>query len=148
MVQPAARPCSQGAPGVTPGLGSQPSYREATLARPSPTGHATQGRQAPRKRTNTLDNLGQVCLGCLGEAAISADGSTLCVTAARGEPAGHAVTRLVEISVADGRVLRIAYERPFRDPGNIIYGWGPMAIDPTGASTGSSLTPVTSPGST
>jgi hypothetical protein len=81
---------------------------------------------------NTLDNLGQEGLGCLGGAAISAAGSTLYVTAALGEPAGHAVTRLVEISVADGLVLGIAYERPFRDPGNIIYGWGPMAIDPSG----------------
>jgi hypothetical protein len=83
---------------------------------------------------NTLDhaNLGQAGLGCLGSAVISADGSALYVTAARGEAGGQAVTRLAEVSVADGRLLRIAYERPFRDPGNIIYGWGPLAIDPAG----------------
>ena len=81
---------------------------------------------------NTLHNLGQVGLGCLGGAVISADGSTLYVTAARYEAGDQPVTRLVEVSVADGRVLRIAYERPFRDPGNIIYGWGPLAIDPSG----------------
>lgn len=81
---------------------------------------------------NTLHNLGQVGLGCLGGAVISADGSTLYVTAARYEAGGQPVTRLVEVSVADGELLRIAYERPFRDPGNIIYGWGPLAIDPSG----------------
>jgi len=81
---------------------------------------------------NTLDNLGQAGMGCLGGAVISADGSTLYVTAARYEAAGQPVTRLAEVSVADGELLRIAYERPFRDPGNIIYGWGPLAIDPSG----------------
>ena len=81
---------------------------------------------------NTLNNLGQEGLGCLGGAVISADGSTLYVTAARYEDGGQPVTRLVEVSVADGELLRIAYERPFRDPGNIIYGWGPLAIDPSG----------------
>ncbi len=81
---------------------------------------------------NTLNNLGQEGLGCLGGAVISADGSTLYVTAARYEAGGQPVTRLVEVSVADGELLRIAYERPFRDPGNIIYGWGPLAIDPSG----------------
>jgi hypothetical protein len=63
---------------------------------------------------------------------ISADGSTLYVTAARGEAGGQAVTRLAQVSVADGQLLGIAYERPFRDPGNIIYGWGPLAIAPSG----------------
>jgi hypothetical protein len=86
----------------------------------------------PDRNTLAHTNLGQLGLGCLGEAVISADGSTLYVTAARGEAGGQAVTRLAEVSVADGRLLRIAYERPFRDPGNIIYGWGPLAIDPTG----------------
>jgi hypothetical protein len=81
---------------------------------------------------NTLNNLGQVGLGCLGRAVISADGSTLYVTAARCEAGGQPVTWLVEVSASDGELLRIAYERPFRDPGNIIYGWGPLAIDPSG----------------
>jgi DNA-binding beta-propeller fold protein YncE len=76
--------------------------------------------------------LGQSGLGCLGDTVISADGSTLYVTAARGQAGGQAVTRLTQVSVADGQLLGIAYERPFRDPGNIIYGWGPLAIDPSG----------------
>jgi hypothetical protein len=86
----------------------------------------------PDRNTLMEHNLGQDGLGCLGQAVISADGSTLYVTAARGEGGGPAVTRLAQVSVADGRLLGIAYERPFRDPGNIIYGWGPLAIDPSG----------------
>ncbi len=86
----------------------------------------------PDRNTLSQTNLGQAGLGCLGGAVISADGSALYVTAARGEAGGQAVTQLAEVSVDDGRVLRIAYERPFRDPGNIIYGWGPLAIDPAG----------------
>jgi hypothetical protein len=86
----------------------------------------------PDRNTLADSDLGQTGLGCLGGAVISADGSALYVTAARGEAGGHTVTRLAEVSVADGRLLRVAYERPFRDPGNIVYGWGPMAIDPSG----------------
>jgi hypothetical protein len=86
----------------------------------------------PDRNTLMEANLGQSGLGCLGQAVISADGSALYVTAARGEPGGQAVTRLAKVSVADGRLLEVAYERPFRDPGNIIYGWGPLAIDPAG----------------
>lgn len=81
---------------------------------------------------NTLRNLGQVGMGCLGGAVISADGSTLYVTAARFEASGQPVTRLAEVSVASGELLRIAYERQGAYPGNIIYGWGPLAIDPSG----------------
>jgi hypothetical protein len=81
---------------------------------------------------NTLDNLGEVGLGSLGEAVISADGSKLYVTAARYGADGQPVTRLAEISVTDGQLLRIAYERHGADPTNIIFGWGPLAIDPSG----------------
>jgi hypothetical protein len=86
----------------------------------------------PDRNTLMKRNLGRSGLGCLGQAVISADGSALYVTAARGEAGGQAVTRLAQVSVADGRLLGIAYERPFRDPGNIIYGWGPLAIAPSG----------------
>jgi hypothetical protein len=86
----------------------------------------------PDRNTLSQSPLGQDGLGCLGQAVISADGSTLYVTAARGEAGGQAVTRLARVSTADGQLLGIAYERPFRDPGNIIYGWGPLAIDPAG----------------
>ncbi len=81
---------------------------------------------------NTLDNLGQVGLGSLSEAVISPDGSTLYVTAARYGAGGQPVTRLAEVSVADGQLLRIAYERQGADPGNIIFGWGPLVIDSSG----------------
>jgi hypothetical protein len=86
----------------------------------------------PDRNTLMEHDLGQDGLGCLGHAVISADGLTLYVTAARGEAGGQAVTRLAQVSVADGQLLGIAYERPFRDPGNIIYGWGPLAIAPSG----------------
>lgn len=81
---------------------------------------------------NTLGNLGQAGLGNLGQSVISPDGSKLYVTAARYGPGGQPCTRLAEISVADGQVLRIAYERRGACPGNIIFGWGPLAIDPSG----------------
>src|SRR5579875_1684883 len=81
---------------------------------------------------NTLDDLGQVGLGNLGDAVISPDGTTLYVTAARYGAGGQPYTRLLEISVADGQVLRTAYERQGAYPGNIIFGWGPLAIDPSG----------------
>lgn len=71
-------------------------------------------------------------LGNLGQAVISPDGSKLYVTAARYGPGGQPVTRLAEISAADGQLLRIAYERRGADPGNVIFGWGPLAIDPSG----------------
>jgi hypothetical protein len=74
----------------------------------------------------------QNSLGNLGQAVISPDGSTLYVTAARYGPGGQPVTRLAEISVADGQLLRIAYERQGADPANVIFGWGPLAIDPSG----------------
>jgi hypothetical protein len=86
----------------------------------------------PDRNTLSESPMGQSGLGCLGHAAISADGSVLYVTAARGEAGGQATTRLAEVNVADGRLVRIAYERAFRDPGNIIYGWGPMVMDPSG----------------
>lgn len=54
------------------------------------------------------------------------------MTAARYGAGSQPVTRLLEVSVADGRVLRAAYERQGADPGNIIFGWGPLAIDPGG----------------
>jgi hypothetical protein len=53
-------------------------------------------------------------------------------TAEREPEIGRVPTRLAEVEVADGRLVRIAFERAFRDPGNIIYGWGPMVIDPSG----------------
>lgn len=83
---------------------------------------------------NTLDNLGQVGLGLgsLGDAVISSDGSKLYVTAARYSAGGQPYTRLAEVSVIDGQVLRIAYERQGAYPGNIIFGWGPLTIDPSG----------------
>jgi hypothetical protein len=74
----------------------------------------------------------QNSLGNLGQAVISPDGSRLYVTAARYGPGGQPVTRLAEISVANGQLLRIAYERRGADPGNVIFGWGPLAIDPSG----------------
>jgi WD40-like Beta Propeller Repeat len=74
----------------------------------------------------------QNSLGNLGQAVISSDGSRLYATAARYGPGGQPVTRLAEISVADGQLLRIAYERRGADPGNVICGWGPLAIDPSG----------------
>jgi len=74
----------------------------------------------------------QNSLGNLGQAVISSDGSRLYATAARYGPGGQPVTRLAEISVADGQLLRIAYERRGADPGNVIFGWGPLAIDPSG----------------
>jgi len=86
----------------------------------------------PDRNTLSESPMGQSGLGCLGDAAISADGSVLYVAAARGEGGGQATTRLAEVEVADGRLMRIAFERAFRDPGNIIYGWGPMVIDPSG----------------
>ncbi len=86
----------------------------------------------PDRNTLSESPMGQSGLGCLGDAAISADGSVLYVTAARGEGGGQATTRLAEVNVADGELVRIAYERSFRDPGNIIYGWGPMVVDPSG----------------
>jgi hypothetical protein len=81
---------------------------------------------------NTLSNLGTQGLGSLGEAVISPDGLKLYVTAARYDADGQPVTRLAEFSVADGQLLRIAYARRGADPGNIIFGWGPMVIDPRG----------------
>jgi hypothetical protein len=74
----------------------------------------------------------QNSLGNLGQAVISPDGSKLYVTAARYGPGGQPVTRLAEISVANGELLRISYERRGADPGNVIFGWGPLAIDPSG----------------
>jgi len=71
----------------------------------------------------------QNSLGNLGHAVISPDGARLYVTAARYGPGGQPVTRLAEISAADGQVRRIAYERPGADPRNTIFGWGPLAID-------------------
>jgi hypothetical protein len=71
----------------------------------------------------------QNSLGSLGQAVISPDGARLYVTAARYGPGGQPVTRLAEISVADGQVRRIAYERRGADPNNLIFGWGPLAID-------------------
>lgn len=68
-------------------------------------------------------------LGNLGQAVISPDGARLYVTAARYGPGGQPVTRLAEISVADGQVRRIVYERRGADSGNAIFGWGPLAID-------------------
>jgi hypothetical protein len=63
---------------------------------------------------------------------ISADGATLYVTAAHYGPGGQPVTQLAEISVADGQLRRIAYERHGADPANVIFGWGPLAIDAAG----------------
>jgi hypothetical protein len=74
----------------------------------------------------------QNSLGNLGQAVISPDGSKLYVTAARYGPGSQPVTQLAEISVANGEVLRIAYERRGADPGNVVFGWGPLAIDPSG----------------
>jgi hypothetical protein len=71
-------------------------------------------------------------LGNLGQAVISPDGSRLYVTAARYGPGGQPVTRLAEVSAADGQLLRIAYERRGSDPANVIFGWGPLAVDPSG----------------
>ncbi len=71
----------------------------------------------------------QNSLGSLGEAVISPDGATLYVTAARYGPGGQPVTRLAEISVVDGQVRRIAYERRGADPRNTIFGWERLAID-------------------
>ena len=74
----------------------------------------------------------QNSLGNLGHAVISSDGLRLYVTAARYGPGGQPVTRLAEISVADGQLQRIAYERRGADPLNVIFGWGPLAIAPSG----------------
>jgi hypothetical protein len=71
----------------------------------------------------------QNSLGNLGQAVISPDGARLYVTAARYGPGGQPVTRLAEISVADGQVRRIAYERRGAHPGNTIFGWDRLAID-------------------
>lgn len=71
-------------------------------------------------------------LGNLGQAVISPDGSKLYVTAARYGSGGQPVTRLAEVSVTDGQLSRIVYEHRGADPGNIIFGWGPVAIDPAG----------------
>jgi len=71
----------------------------------------------------------QNSLGNLGQAVISPDGARLYVTAARYGPGGQPVTRLAEVSVADGQVRRIVYERRGADLGNTIFGWGPLAID-------------------
>jgi hypothetical protein len=71
----------------------------------------------------------QNSLGNLGHAVISPDGARLYVTAARYGPGGQPVTRLAEVSVADGQVRRIAYERRGADLRNLIFGWGPLAID-------------------
>lgn len=32
----------------------------------------------------------------------------------------------------NGKLQRIAYERHGADPSNVIFGWGPLAIDPAG----------------
>jgi hypothetical protein len=74
----------------------------------------------------------QNSLGNLGQAVISPDGARLYVTAARYGTGGQPVTRLAEIAVADGQVGRIAYERWGTDRGNLIFGWGPLAIDSSG----------------
>lgn len=71
-------------------------------------------------------------LGNLGRAVISPDGAKLYVTVAKYESGGQPVTRIAEVSAVDGQVLRIAYERRGPSPGNIIFGWGPLAIDPSG----------------
>jgi hypothetical protein len=71
-------------------------------------------------------------LGNLGQAVIRADGATLYVTVAHYGPGGQPVTQLAEISVADGQLRRIAYERHAADPANVIFGWGPLAIDAAG----------------
>lgn len=36
------------------------------------------------------------------------------------------------MSAADGQLLRIPYERRGANPGYIIFGWGPLAVDPAG----------------
>ena len=96
----------------------------------------------------------QNSLGNLGQAVISPDGSKLYVTAARYGPGGQPVTRLAEISVADGELLRIAYERRGADPSNVIFGWGrwrsiraaSMRSSPTReTSAGSNSAPGSSP---
>lgn len=74
----------------------------------------------------------QNSLGNLGQAVISPDGSKVYVTAARYGSGGLPVTRLAEVSAEDGQLLRIAYERQGADPGNVIFGWGPLVIDPGG----------------
>jgi hypothetical protein len=74
----------------------------------------------------------QNSLGNLGQAVVSSDGARLYVTAARYGAGGQPVTRLAEISVADGQVRRIAYERRGADYGNVIFGWGPLVIDSSG----------------
>jgi hypothetical protein len=71
-------------------------------------------------------------LGELSHAVISPDGAALYVTAARYGPGGQPVTRLAELSAADGQVRRIAYERRGADRANILFGWGPFAIDSSG----------------
>ncbi len=71
-------------------------------------------------------------LGNLGQAVISPDGASIYLTAARYGPGGQPVTRLAEVSVADGELRGIAYERRGADPGNMIFGWGSLAIDPAG----------------
>jgi hypothetical protein len=49
-----------------------------------------------------------------------------------GQPVTRLAEILAEISVADGQVRRIAYERRGADHGNILFGWGPFAIDSSG----------------
>jgi len=71
----------------------------------------------------------QNSLGNLGQAVISPDGARLYVTAARYGPGGQPVTRLAEISVADGQVRRIAWERRGAHRGNTLFGWDRLAID-------------------
>jgi hypothetical protein len=77
----------------------------------------------------------QNSLGNLGQAVISPDGSRLYVTAARYGPGGQPVTRIAEISVADGELLRIAYERRGADLRQRHLRLGPLAIDPSGQHT-------------
>lgn len=75
---------------------------------------------------------GQSGLGHLGGAVISPDGSAIFVTAARYGSGGEPVTRLFEVSIANGQVLRTAYERHGADPANIIFGSGGPVIDASG----------------
>jgi hypothetical protein len=106
------------------GAGEGNGIRVTDLPGTAPDGVITTPSRLVMPEQNSLGNLGQ--------AVISPDGSTLYVTAARYGPGGQPVTRLAEIAVADGQLLRIAYERHGADPANVIFGWGPLAIDPSG----------------
>jgi WD40-like Beta Propeller Repeat len=106
------------------GAGEGNGIRVTDLPGTAPDGVFTTPSRLVMPEQNSLGNLGQ--------AVISPDGSTLYVTAARYGPGGQPVTRLAEMAVADGQLLRIAYERHGADAANVIFGWGPLAIDPSG----------------